>query len=266
MSFATISKNSRWVALSLLVVLAACSKDEQAGTAATTADAALRRSRRRRRPPSPPRSRPWVPRTCAPPPPRRWARTASTRPAATTPWSTTWRLRDKLPNDAAVTSALTDLMPYTVIATEQSIAREDFVEAQRLSALIEKADPKAPSLPRLKQNIAAAQLAATARLAEREDQGSHRRGSQGAGRKASGATGRQQQQAAAEPWPPSSNRTPPAPPKPNVPPPRNAKPPLPRQRQAPPLRPRRHRPAAEAGGRRRACTQGRQRALAALSA
>src|SRR5690606_9951158 len=40
-----------------------------------------------------------------------------------------------------------------------------FAEAQRLSALIEKADPKAPSLPRLKQNIAAAQLAVTARLA-----------------------------------------------------------------------------------------------------
>ena len=72
-------------------------------------------------------------------------------------------LRDKLPSDASVTSALTDLMPYTLIATEQSIGREDFVEAQRLSALIEKADPKAPALPRLKQTIAAAQLAVTAR-------------------------------------------------------------------------------------------------------
>src|SRR5690606_12060060 len=49
--------------------------------------------------------------------------------------------------------------------TEQSIAREDCGEAQRLSALIEKADPKPASLPRLKQNIAAAQLAATPRLA-----------------------------------------------------------------------------------------------------
>ena len=72
-------------------------------------------------------------------------------------------LRDKLPSDATVTSALTDLMPYTLIATEQSIGREDFVEAQRLSALIEKADPKAPALPRLKQTIATAQLAVTAR-------------------------------------------------------------------------------------------------------
>ena len=49
--------------------------------------------------------------------------------------------------------------PYTLIATEQSIGREDFVEAQRLSALIEKADPKAPALPRLKQTIAGAQQA-----------------------------------------------------------------------------------------------------------
>src|SRR4029434_1714716 len=35
--------------------------------------------------------------------------------------------------------------------------------AQRLSALLEKADPKAPALPRLKQTIANAQLAVAAR-------------------------------------------------------------------------------------------------------
>ena len=63
-------------------------------------------------------------------------------------------LRDKQPNDPAVSSALTDLMPYALIATEQSIARDDFSEAQRLYALMEKADPKAPALPRLKQSIA----------------------------------------------------------------------------------------------------------------
>ena len=166
MSFATISKNSRgvksrWVALSLLVVLAACSKDEQTGTEATPAAA-----------------------VAAPPAPAVSAqvqamgaedlRAAAAKalgenriyaPGGDNAVEYYLGLRDKLPNDAAVTSALTDLMPYTVIATEQSIAREDFVEAQRLSALIEKADPKAPSLPRLKQNIAAAQLAVTARLA-----------------------------------------------------------------------------------------------------
>lgn len=77
-------------------------------------------------------------------------------------------LRDKQPNDAAVNSALTDLMPYTVIAAEQSIGREDFIEARRLSALIEKTDAKAPALPRLKQTIVTAQQAAVARAAAAE--------------------------------------------------------------------------------------------------
>lgn len=63
-------------------------------------------------------------------------------------------LRDKSPNDPAVASALTDLMPYTLIATEQSIGREDFTEAQRLYALLEKTDAQAPALPRLKETIA----------------------------------------------------------------------------------------------------------------
>lgn len=165
MSFATISKKSRWVALSLLVALAACSKDEQAGTEASTAT-------------------PATAAVAAPPAPAVSAqvqamgaedlRAAAAKalgenriyaPGGDNAVEYYLGLRDKLPNDAAVTSALTDLMPYTVIATEQSIAREDFVEAQRLSALIEKADPKAPSLPRLKQNIATAQQAAVARLA-----------------------------------------------------------------------------------------------------
>lgn len=165
MSFATVSKKSRWVTLSLLVVLSACSKDEQAGTEATPATTPAAA-------------------VAAPPAPAVSAqvqamgaedlRAAAAKalgenriyaPGGDNAVEYYLGLRDKLPNDAAVTSALTDLMPYTVIATEQSIAREDFIEAQRLSALIEKADPKAPSLPRLKQNIAAAQLAATARLA-----------------------------------------------------------------------------------------------------
>jgi protein TonB len=68
-------------------------------------------------------------------------------------------LRDKQPDDAATTSALTDLMPYTVIAAEQSIGRKDFEEAKRLQALITKADPKAPALPRLSQAIAGGEKA-----------------------------------------------------------------------------------------------------------
>lgn len=77
-------------------------------------------------------------------------------------------LRDKLPNDPGVTSALTDLLPYTVIAAEQSIVREDFVEAQRLSALIEKTDERAPALPRLKQSIITAEQAVAARTVANE--------------------------------------------------------------------------------------------------
>lgn len=63
-------------------------------------------------------------------------------------------LRDKQPDDPATTSALTDLLPYTVIAAEQSIGRKDFAEARRLQALIAQADPRAPALPRLGQAIA----------------------------------------------------------------------------------------------------------------
>ena len=75
-------------------------------------------------------------------------------------------LRDKQPNDPAVSSALTDLQPYALIATEQSIGRDDFVEAQRLYALMEKADPKAPALPRLKTSIAEAQQALAQRAVD----------------------------------------------------------------------------------------------------
>ncbi|WP_115563282.1 energy transducer TonB [Xanthomonas arboricola] len=62
-------------------------------------------------------------------------------------------LREKQPQDATVNSALTDLLPYTLIAAEQGISREEFPEAQRLIALIEKVDPKAPALPRLKAGL-----------------------------------------------------------------------------------------------------------------
>lgn len=163
---ATVSKPSRWVALLFLILVAGCSKDEQAGTPATPTGPAAGT------------------RTPAPPPaPAVSAQvqamgTEDLRAAASKALSENriyapggdnameyyLALRDKLPNDPAVTSALTDLMPYTLIATEQSIGREDFSEAQRLSSLIEKADAKAPALPRLKQAIATAQKAAADRV------------------------------------------------------------------------------------------------------
>lgn len=72
-------------------------------------------------------------------------------------------LRDKQPADPAVSSALTDLMPYALIATEQSIGRDDYSEAQRLYALMEKTDKTAPALPRLRSAIAEGQAAAAKR-------------------------------------------------------------------------------------------------------
>lgn len=77
-------------------------------------------------------------------------------------------LRDKQPNDPSVASALTDLMPYTLIATEQSIGREDFDEAQRLYALMEKTNPDAPALPRLSQAISTGRQDVVARAAAEE--------------------------------------------------------------------------------------------------
>jgi len=74
-------------------------------------------------------------------------------------------LRDKMPDDASVKSALTDLLPYTLIAAEQNLAAEDFDEAQRLIALIEKVDPKAPALPRLTAGITRGVEAASQRTA-----------------------------------------------------------------------------------------------------
>lgn len=77
-------------------------------------------------------------------------------------------LRDKLPDDATVASALTDLMPYTVIAAEQAVTREQFDEALRLVALIEKADKTAPALPRIRQSVTTSQQA-VAKRTEAED-------------------------------------------------------------------------------------------------
>ncbi|WP_432277772.1 energy transducer TonB [Lysobacter stagni] len=77
-------------------------------------------------------------------------------------------LRDKAPGDAAVSSALTDLLPMTVIAIEQSVNREDFTEAQRLAALLEKADAQHPALARLRTSIAAQQDAASKRAAQQQ--------------------------------------------------------------------------------------------------
>lgn len=68
--------------------------------------------------------------------------------------------------DPSAESALIDLMPYAIIAAEQAIGREDFVEADRLVALIERADPQAPALPRIHDSIAKGREGAEQRAAE----------------------------------------------------------------------------------------------------
>lgn len=73
-------------------------------------------------------------------------------------------LREKSPGDAAVASALTDLMPMLVIATEQARDREDFEESRRLAALVARADANHPALQRLQASIDSADAAAKARI------------------------------------------------------------------------------------------------------
>src|SRR5690606_10399742 len=76
-------------------------------------------------------------------------------------------LRERVPGDAAASSALTDLLPMTVIATEQSRDREDYDEARRLQALIERASPEHPALARLANTIDEAERL-TARRVEQQ--------------------------------------------------------------------------------------------------
>lgn len=68
-------------------------------------------------------------------------------------------LRRLRPDDRDLATALLELLPYALIASEQSIGRGDFPEARRLLALIEQADPQAPSLARLRENIDVAETA-----------------------------------------------------------------------------------------------------------
>jgi periplasmic protein TonB len=62
--------------------------------------------------------------------------------------------------DPSAESALMDLQPYAVIAAEQAIGRKDYIEAERLRALIAAADPQAPSLTRIADAIAKGKAAA----------------------------------------------------------------------------------------------------------
>ncbi|MBS7458966.1 energy transducer TonB [Coralloluteibacterium stylophorae] len=75
-------------------------------------------------------------------------------------------LREKAPEDPAVSGALADLFPYVLIAAEQHIARNDLVEAERLYMLMQRMDAEAPALDRIGQSITRAQTAAERRAEE----------------------------------------------------------------------------------------------------
>ena len=164
----TISPKSRLCAcLMLVAVLGACSKQEEAAPAATPPAAA-------NQPAATPAATPPAPAVAATVQAMgadqlRDAASQALRenrmyaPAGDNAMEYYLALRDKLPDDAAVSSALTDLMPYTLIAAEQAVAREQFDEAQRLVALIEKADKSAPALPRIRQSITTSQQAVAQR-------------------------------------------------------------------------------------------------------
>lgn len=77
-------------------------------------------------------------------------------------------LRERAPGDAAASSALTDLLPMTVIATEQSRDREDYEEARRLQALIQRASPEHPALARLASTIDEAEQATARRMEQQQ--------------------------------------------------------------------------------------------------
>ena len=65
--------------------------------------------------------------------------------------------------DVSAESALIDLMPYALIASEQAINESDFAEAERLLELMARTDPEAPSLNRIREAIASGRTAAADR-------------------------------------------------------------------------------------------------------
>ena len=77
-------------------------------------------------------------------------------------------LREKQAGDAAASSALIDLLPMSVIATEQSRDRGDYAEARRLLGLIERADSTHPALERLRTSIANAEAQAAAKAEQQK--------------------------------------------------------------------------------------------------
>lgn len=126
-------------------------------------------------------------------------------------------LRQRHPNDESAKSALLDLFPYAMIATEQNLKKGDEpgrIEAARIFALLERVDTNAPSLPRLRAMM---QKEAGDELKQQQDAAKKAQedlAKKTEADKAAAALKAQQQQAAAQnpPPPPVERPTPAAPP------------------------------------------------------
>lgn len=117
--------------------------------------------------------------------------------------------------DVSAESALIDLMPYALIASEQAINESDFAEAERLLELMGRTDPEAPSLNRIRDAIAAGRTAAAdrerldAERAERERLAAEQRARDEAAAAATAAVTPAPAPAPAEPAPAPAPATPP---------------------------------------------------------
>jgi protein TonB len=80
------------------------------------------------------------------------------------------------PDQPLARNALTDLFPYAVMHVEQRLRANDADDAERVLGMMEKANPQAPALPRLRSTLtetrdrAAAAAAAEAERAARAEQ------------------------------------------------------------------------------------------------
>ncbi|HET6603098.1 MAG TPA: energy transducer TonB [Xanthomonadaceae bacterium] len=72
------------------------------------------------------------------------------------------------PNDVSAREAVSESMPYAVLAAERALAARDHDETERLIALIRRADERAPSLGRLERELTQARERTERESAEQE--------------------------------------------------------------------------------------------------
>jgi protein TonB len=159
------------LALLLAFGLSACSKDEEAAPAAPAPGTA--------QPAATPQSAP-VPEADPNETPAQIAERADAAidaqrlfaPPGDNAFELYLRVIEAEPDQPLARNALTDLFPYAVMHVEQRLSAGDPDDAERVLSLMEKANPQAPALPRLRSSVEAAReraIAAAAAEAERPD-------------------------------------------------------------------------------------------------